>query len=296
MRDDQSQFQRIPMTQIDEPPHQLRVTIDPERLGELADSMAAEGLHQPIGVTGPTDGGTYTIIWGHRRFLAARLLLWGSIDARVFPRGTDPLLAAITENLQRVDLDPVEEALAVRQMLDQGRAIAEISRLFRRSAAWVSMRLELLGFHEDVRQAIQKDGLKLTVAQALQDVDHDEYRQELIREALRSGASGPTAQIWRQHYLADRDRIVSNHLVIEEIKSRREAWVIYVPCEACHKDTDYRETESWRFCIGCSRDLKNQIREAQAELNASPLPSSPTAPTPRPQSLAGIEQNGETRG
>lgn len=272
MRETETKYAHVPLAQIEEPPHRLRVTIDPGRLGELADSMAAEGLHQPIGLVEPQDGGAYKIVWGHRRFLAARLLLWIGIDARIFPCGTDPLLAAISENLQRVDLDPVEEALAVRQMLDQGRAISEISRLFRRSAAWVSMRLELLGFHEDLKEAIQAQGLKLTVAQALQDIDHDGYRQELIREALQTGASGTTAQVWRQHYLADRPRIINNALVIEDIKSRREAWVIYVPCEACHKDTDYRETESWRFCVHCSQELRVQLREAQGTSSVSPGP------------------------
>lgn len=272
-------YQPIPLALILEPSHRLRGDIDPERLGELADSMAAEGLHQPIGVRGPRPDELFEIIWGHRRYLAAKLLLWPTIPARVFPPDTDPLLAAISENLQRVDLDPIEEAQAVRKLLDQGRAIAEIARLFRRSQAWVSLRLELLGFWPDIIEAIQKHGLKLTVAQAIQDVDHADYRAELIREALRTGASGTTAQVWRQHYLADRERIVSNHMMVEDIRSRREAWVIYVPCEACGKDTDYRGTHSWRFCVPCSEELRAQLRVAQETSNGSPTPSSGTVMT-----------------
>jgi len=275
-------YKLIPTADILEPPHQLRSTIDPERLGELADSMAAEGLHQPIGVKGPNDEGKWEIIWGHRRFLAAKLLLWTGITARLFPGNFDPLLAAISENLQRVDLDPVEEARAVHKLLHQGRAIAEIARLFRRSQAWVSSRLELLGFHADLIDAIQHQGLKLSVAQALQDVDNEEYRASLIREATRTGATGPTAQVWRQHYLADRERIIGNNLVVEEIISRREAWTVYVPCDGCHTEVDYRRTEAWRFCDTCSTELRNQIEQAPAMPSDSQLPSSDTVQMPAP--------------
>lgn len=282
MRHASNEYQSVGLGLILEPSHKLRDTIDPERLGELADSIAAEGLHQPIGLRGPNPDGLYEIIWGHRRYLATKLLQHDTISARLFPWATDPLLASISENMQRVDLDPIEEAKAVRKLLDQGRAICEIARMFRRSQAWVSMRLELLGFWPDILDAIQRHGLKLSVAQAIQDVDHQEYRAELLREALRTGASAATAAVWRQHYLADRERIVSNHLVIEEIKSRREAWVIYVPCEACGVDTDYRETESWRFCIRCGGELRAQLRDAQRMSDDSPTPSPSTAPMPTP--------------
>lgn len=282
-------YELIPTTKILEPGHKLRDTIDPERLGELADSMAAEGLHQPIGVRGPNEAGFYEIIWGHRRYLASKLLLWSGINARVFPLSFDPMVAAISENLQRVDLDPIEEARAVHKLLHQGRAIAEIARLFRRSQAWVSQRLELLGFHPDLIDAIQNRGLKLIVAQQLQDVTHDGYRRELIEEALRTGATATVAAVWRQHYLADADRIAKNNMVIEEIKHRREAWVIYVPCQGCGHDTDYRETETWRFCTGCSEELRAQLRAPQETSNNSPSPSSPTAQRPEPALQAGIE-------
>jgi len=282
MQPENQDYQSIPMKGVQEPPHQLRSTIDPEHLGELADSMAAEGLHQPIGVRKLPGDNTHEIIWGHRRFLAARLLQWQFIPARVFPHDFDPLLASISENLQRVDLNPVEEAKAVEKLLQQGRAMAEVARVFRRSQAWVAARLEILGYYDDLKEAIQGSSLKLTVAAALQDVDHAGYRAELVREALRTGATGTTAEIWRQHYIADRDRIISNNMVLEEVLARREAWVIYVPCQGCNIDVDYRRTEAWRFCECCSAELKSQIAQAQQESRNSPSPSLDIVPTHAP--------------
>ena len=77
---------------IDEPPHRLRGEIDPERLGALADSIAAEGLHQAVGVCGPRADGRYVVGFGHRRLLAHRLLGRPTVRARVYPEGTDLLL------------------------------------------------------------------------------------------------------------------------------------------------------------------------------------------------------------
>lgn len=245
------EYQRVPLALIREPSHCLRVSIEPGSLGELADSMAAEGLHQPIGVRGPGGDGGFEVVWGHRRLLAARLLAWPTIAARVFPATYDPLLAAISENLQRTDLTPIEEAHAVARFLERGQARVAIARLFRRSPAWVDARLALLELPEDLRAAIQEHRLTVTVAEQLGAIDHEPYRRSLIAEAERTGATGTVAALWRQHYLADRDRIVSNALAIEEIASRREAWKILVPCELCGENHEYQHTRSLRVCHPC---------------------------------------------
>jgi len=245
----------LPLRQILEPSHRLRENIDAEKLGELADSIAAEGLHQPVGVRGPTESGQYEIIYGHRRFLAHELLRRETIAAKIYPVGYDPLLAAVSENLQRENLSPLEEAHAVQQFVDRGEPDAAIARLFRRSAPWVAARRALLAYPEDVRGAVGAGTLKLGVAAALADIDHAEYRRSLIAEALRTGATAGTAEIWRQHYLVDRERIVSNALVVEEIASRREAWKIMVPCDLCDENKEYQDTRTVRVCVACRNEL-----------------------------------------
>lgn len=254
------QFARIPLTCIDQPRHQLRDEIDPGKLGELADSMAQEGLHQPIGLRGPDDGGRFEVVWGHRRFLAARTLGWELIAARVMPWSFDPLLAAISENLQRSDLTPLEEARALEKMRAAGRPLVECARLFRRSAAWVRDRLDLLQHPADIQEAVGARTLPLAVAGALARVDHEALRRSYIAEAARTGASAATVEVWVAHYMADRERIVTNSETVEEIMSRREAWVIYAPCESCNRQVDYRTTRAFRFCAACSADVVAAIQ------------------------------------
>jgi len=257
-------YERLPVARIREPSHQLRASIDPEALGELADSMASEGLHQPIGARGPLADGDYEVVWGHRRFLAARLLGWDTIAARVFGPAFDPLLAAVSENLQRTDLNPLEQAAAIQRFLDRGEPVAGIARLFRRSQAWVRERLALRDLPADLQAVVTASSLPLAVVRSLADIDHADYRAELIREAIRTGASATTADVWRAHYLSDRERILSNHLVVDQIVSERATFVITYPCDWCSALAAYETTTGFRFCARCTGELA-QARSGATE-------------------------------
>jgi len=261
-------YQRIRLGLIDEPGHRLRDAIAPESLGELADSMAAEGLHQPLGVRGPNSAGRYEVVWGHRRLLAARLLCWPDVPARVFPAAYDPLLAAVSENLQRTDLNPLEEARAVAAFQERGKPLAEIQRLFRRSMPWVQSRIDLLHFPPDVQAAVGAGRLTLAVARELATIDHDTYRGQLVAEAERTGATSRTAEVWTAHYRADRDRIIANTITVEDVIARREAWKIYVACELCEEDTPYEETRGLRACRPCLAAVAELVQRAAAEAAA----------------------------
>jgi ParB/RepB/Spo0J family partition protein len=235
--------------------------------------MAAEGLHQPVGVRGPLADGTWEIIYGHRRLLAAQLLRWESIPAKLHPVDFDPLLAAVSENDNRESMTPLEEAEAVQRFVDRGEPDAAIARMFRRSPPWVAARRALLGYPEDIRTAVGAGAIKLGVAGALADIDHDDYRESLVKEAIRTGATTATAEIWRQHYLTDRERIISNHLVVEEIMSRREAWKIVVACDLCGTEHEYQDTRSLRVCVGC----RNTLAQVMAEEAAQAAPGQPAS-------------------
>lgn len=265
MRNEDS-YAEVPLHLIREPSHQLRERINPERLGELADSIAAEGLHQAIGLRGPLDDGTYEVIWGHRRFLATSMLKRDTIAAKIHSADYDPLLAAVSENIQREDLSPVEEAIALNKFIDRGEPIAALARLFRRSLPWVYGRLALLDLPEDLKEAVHTRIITLGVAEALADIDHEEYRKSLIAEAQRTGATATTVNIWRAHYLSDRARIQENFSTVENIIANREKFIFYCPCEGCNKPTPYGDTRSLRLCLPCMEDLTQAFQEQLAEL------------------------------
>lgn len=266
----------IPLELIDPPLTPSRSAMDPERVGALADDIAANGLLQQLGLTGPGDDGRYRVAYGHRRWMALHLLKWSEVPAKVWPAGTDPDELRVSENNIREQLSPLEEAAEVKRFLDKGIPHSGIARMFRRSAAWVAERLELLELPADLRAAIEEKHVSLAVARILGDVDHADYRGSLIAEAHRTGATAATANVWRAHYLADKERIVENHMMVDQIVEARGAWKIVVPCELCNEDKEYTATRSLRVCHTCLEALEQLIADAAKGYGIG----SPTVPSP----------------
>jgi len=271
----------LPVAAIDEPIVPLRETIDTTELGSLIDDMAANGLLQPVGARGPDERGRYEIVWGHRRLLAARSLNWLTVPARLCPAATDPVLARLAENFHRHDLNPREEARAVAGLRESGRPLAEIARILRRSVSWVEARVELLRWPQELQDAVARGEMTMRAAGILAEIDHDDYRKDLIDEATRTGASAATLGVWLAHYQADRSRIIANRETVHEILSRRETFRVMFRCECCDVEQDTRESVLLRVCTRCQRTLQDEKAEAareqaSAESNSNGRPDPPT--------------------
>ncbi len=255
---------------VDEPATPSRETLDVERIGALADDIAANGLLQRPGVVGPDDAGRYVIAFGHRRLLAIRSLRWSELPVKCWPPGTDPRQIRVSENNIREALTAMEEAREVVGMLNTGLPLSAVARLFRRSAAWVGQRRDLLALPADVQDAIQSDGLPLGVAVVLGDIDHADYRKSLLAEAKRVGASLATAELWRQHYLTDPARTAGNYQTVAQLLEARDTWKVMVPCEACRQDVELEKTVTLRVDRECLAAIIALIEaEAKAAAEAS---------------------------
>lgn len=255
---------------IDEPSAPLREDIDPGALGDLADDMAVNGLLQPIGIRGPSPEGRHETIWGHRRLLAARALNWTTIPARICPWDTPVALARLAENMIRADLNPREEARAVAALRESGKPWAEIARILRRSISWVEARASLLSWPEDLQEAVARGTLPFSSARLLAEVDHEQYRADLINEAQRTGASSATISVWLAHYAADRERIIQNRETVQEILERRESFRVLFTCECCEQEDDTRNSVLLRVCTRCKRTLDQEKQEARQNGNGQP--------------------------
>jgi ParB/RepB/Spo0J family partition protein len=256
---------RLVLDLLDEPDEAARESIDPTKLGELADDIAVNGLLQPIGARGPSPEGRYEIVWGHRRYLACRMLQLTELPARVCPWPTDPALARIAENFHRVDLNPREEARAVCALRGQGKPLAEIARILRRSIGWVETRVELMSWPQELQDAVARGDLPMNTARLLAEVDHDQYRTSLVEEVKRTGASAPIVSTWLAHYVADRERIIRNTETVEQIVTRREDFIVLFQCECCGDRKDTRESSLIRICRNCNATLAEERRNAATE-------------------------------
>lgn len=153
---DDSAVQQLPLDRIERSPTQPRADFDEALLGELAASIAVHGVIQPVLVRNLADG-SYQLIAGERRLRAARIAGLDTIPAviRDADDGTDSLELALIENLQRADLNPIETALAYRELIDRfGLTHEAVARQVGKSRVAVSNSLRLLDLATETRQAI----------------------------------------------------------------------------------------------------------------------------------------------
>jgi ParB family transcriptional regulator, chromosome partitioning protein len=144
----------IPLDRITPSPFQPRQRMHEDELAELAASIREHGVLQPVLVTETLDG--YQLIAGERRVRAARLAGLERIPALIRQMADHTQLeVALVENVQRADLDPIEEALAFRQLIDEfGLTQEEVADRVGRARTTITNTLRLLDLHADVQAAI----------------------------------------------------------------------------------------------------------------------------------------------
>jgi len=163
---------------IDPNPDQPRRTFDPERLQELAQSIARSGVLQPVVVT--RSGDRYTLLVGERRWRASRQAGLESIPAVI--ADVDPeerLELAIVENVQRHDLNPIELAHAYRALAERGATQEEIGRRVGKDRSSIANLLRLLDLPVDIQSDVEAGRLSMGHAKALLQVGEPERRSAL---------------------------------------------------------------------------------------------------------------------
>jgi ParB family chromosome partitioning protein len=163
---------------------QPRSTFDERELRELANSIATHGLLQPLVVQ--SDGDGYRIIAGERRFRAARLAGLSTVPAVVrATRGLEHLELALVENLQRADLNPVEEARGYRRLMEAGgRTQDQVAQRVGKSRVTITNALRLLKLPDDILASVERGELSAGHARALLAVTDDASRRELFDRIL----------------------------------------------------------------------------------------------------------------
>ena len=164
---------------------QPRKDFDQEALTSLADSIAQHGLIQPI-VVRSSIGGGYTIIAGERRWRASRLAGLTEIPVVVKDSNEQSVMEmALVENLQREDLNPVEEAMGYKALIDEyGLTQEEVSAKMAKSRSAVANALRLLNLKETELEALRNGQITAGHARALLPVEDENLRDKMLALAL----------------------------------------------------------------------------------------------------------------
>lgn len=182
----------LPIELVAPNPDQPRKHFEPALLRELADSVKLHGILQPVVVSPhPHDPGHYLLIAGERRWRAAQLAGLHEIPAVV--RDTpesDRLELAVLENLQRLDLSPIEEAQAYRQLMDvRGYTQEQLAERLSKDRSTVANALRLLKLPPKVQDLVQDGRLGMGHARALLALESPADMLQLAYEAIEKGLS-----------------------------------------------------------------------------------------------------------
>jgi len=175
-------------------PMQPRQALDPEALQELADSIREHGLIQPLIVTGiqdPTSDAQYQIITGERRWEAAKMA--GLTRVPVIVKEATPqemLELALVENIQRADLNPLEEAAAYRQLMDDfGLTQEQVAEKVGKSRVTVANSVRLLRLPDEIKRALAEGQISEGHARALLALNKEADQLKILEAIVKKGLS-----------------------------------------------------------------------------------------------------------
>ncbi len=226
---EKSPYQLLPIYKIEPNPDQPRQDFDEEELQALADSISVHGVIQPLTVR-ETGTGYYQIIAGERRWRAARLANLTDIPVVIIEADDKKAMElALIENLQRQDLNPVEEALGYRSLIDEyGLTQEDAAARVGKSRPAVANALRLLGLCPEVLEQLRSGQLSAGHARAILTLKEPKKQQDAAKKIIALSLSVRQAEtlcknmskeplpkekeVFAVDYVAECEKNLSKHL------------------------------------------------------------------------------------
>ena len=199
-------LKELPVDLVQRGKYQPRRDIEPESLQELADSITAQGVMQPI-VVRPISDRKYEIIAGERRWRATQLAGLDVIPAVIRDVSDEAAIAmALIENIQREDLNPIEEAVALQRLQQEFELTQqEVANAVGKSRSTVTNLLRLMTLEEDVRRLVEHGDLEMGHARALLALAGNDQSQA-GRSVVAKGLSVRQTEALVRNLLAKKDK------------------------------------------------------------------------------------------
>jgi len=202
-------------------PEQPRVSFGHQELEELTQSIREHGILQPLAVS-PKDGGGYEIIAGERRFRAAKMAGLAAVPVVVRKTGgEEKLVLALIENIQREDLNPIEEARAYGRLTSEfGLTQEEVAKKVGKARSTVANILRLLDLPEEIRRAVESGVVSAGSARALIGLADDDERMRLFRKLVAGRMTTREAEAGARNAAGKSRRDPSASAVEEDLRAK----------------------------------------------------------------------------
>jgi len=184
------EFFYLPLEKIIPAKKQPRQDVAEKELGELAQSIKEKGFIQPV-VVRKSEAGMYRIVAGERRYLASKSLGLKEIPAIIKEVDErEAFILAIVENLQRTDLNPIEEAQAFsRLMREFGFSLADIAQFVGKDKTTIVNAVRLMKLPEHMQKALREGLITRTQARSILTIEKPREQEKLFKQILKGGLS-----------------------------------------------------------------------------------------------------------
>jgi len=247
----------LDVEKVDPPADVFRDSIDPDKVRELAESVRSQGLYEPILVR-PVDS-RFEIVFGHRRWLAHRLLGEAKIKSIVREMSDQEVVEArAVENDQREELNPIERAKTYKRMRDRfGLSSRQIAQKMGRNHFTVDKYLHLLEIPEEFQEAVGRKRISMQVALCLNQIDDVEFKSFYFNSAVENGVTMEVAELWVNDWRKSRSGTGYSEEggggVPVEIQ---ESLPIYRACACCLGPEEVSKLRVLYVCPECERQIK----------------------------------------
>ena len=248
----------IPIEKLSDEAHAVRERIDPEDVNGLTSSIARLGIVCPLIVE--KAGEKYNIVSGHRRLRAAILANLKTVPCIIKDVSVSEVKEMVfAENFFRSDLSPVEQAAAIKDVIDSGAmTVEQVAAGFHRTEHWVSRQVCLLMWPDDVLGAVHTGVLSVAAASNLALITDDNYRSFLLRNAGESGCTARVSASWLQAWRSMEPPEVA---VEKDLEPAGPAVIPAVPQAPCICCSEIKRTDSLSSVLMCATCI-NAVRSA----------------------------------
>jgi len=251
--------QAVDMSLIDPPGNRARLEVNQEYVHELASSIAENGQLQPILLC--IRGDRFEIVAGEMRFLATQFNKSPTVDA-ITREMTDKevAIARATENLNRRDLTPLEEALSYIDLIDvHGMSLEEVGKKFGKTGGTIRRRMDLLKMPPILQQAVHKKEVSVSAAEELWPISDLVALEYYLTFATENGCTKEVARQWCKSWKDSIRRDMNPGVEGGGVQSPLEPRPIFITCDLCSGPVELEKAVRMTICQGCHSVIKQNM-------------------------------------
>lgn len=266
MHSDTNTHQNIPIDKIKLPQQSVREEIDYDHISELALSIAAHGLLQPIIVSRDNDD-SYILVAGRHRLEACKRLAWTVIPAIVIDAADKAKVLSGIENIARLQMTPREEALLVQSLHENDKlSINQICDLLCKSRDWVLRRLAYFQFPIDIVEALDEKRISYGHAEHIAKIDDTGLRQYILNVVLQQKLTISQTRQLVEYYL---QTMPDKEVIEEAIQRATETRTIHAKttktCPICKGTYELKDIAWVEICTHCLNTLHTTNNNAKGD-------------------------------